>query len=81
LKENGFETSSQQIEHSTQPIGAGPQAAAEPKKVPLKLVMDPRHVQDINSMRQFGYECPPMSPEYGLELCNALNAPNGKGEL
>jgi hypothetical protein len=77
-KENGFETSSQSIEHSTsqQPNGT----AGEPKKVPLKLVMDPRHVQDFNSMRQFGYEPAPMSPEFGLELCNALNAPNGKGE-
>jgi len=41
--------------------------------------MDPRHVQDFQSMRQFGYEAPPMSPEFGIELCNALNAPNGKG--
>lgn len=41
--------------------------------------MDPRHVQDFNSMRQFGYEPAPMSPEFGIELCNALNAPNGKG--
>jgi hypothetical protein len=51
----------------------------EPKKVPLKLLMDPRHVQDMNSMRQFGYEPAPMSPEFGYELVNALNAPNGKG--
>jgi hypothetical protein len=51
----------------------------EPKKVPLKLLMDPRHVQDFNSMRQFGYEPAPMSPEFGLELVNALNAPQGKG--
>lgn len=52
----------------------------EPKKVPLKLVMDPRHVQDMNTMRsQFGYEPSPMSPEFGYELVNALNAPSGKG--
>lgn len=54
----------------------------EPKKVPLKLLMDPRHVQDANSMRhQYGYDAAaPMSPEFGYELVNALNAPNGKGE-
>ncbi|KAG5673133.1 hypothetical protein PVAND_003205 [Polypedilum vanderplanki] len=74
-KENGFETSSQHIEHSTSAI-----PPEEPKKVPLKLVMDPRHVQDFNSMRQFGYEqIAPMSPEFGLELCNALNSSNEKG--
>lgn len=55
----------------------------EPKKVPLKLLMDPRHVQDCNSMRgQYGYEqqAAPMSPEFGAELVNALNAPKGKGD-
>ena len=77
-KENGYETSTKQTEHS---ISQHPTngTAIEPKKVPLKLVMDPRHVQDFNSMKQFGYEHPPMSPEFGMELCNALNAPNGKG--
>ncbi|XP_070501731.1 synaptopodin-2 isoform X2 [Chironomus tepperi] len=77
-KENGYETSTKQTEHS---ISQHPTngTAIEPKKVPLKLVMDPRHVQDFNSMRQFGYEPAPMSPEFGIELCNALNAPNGKG--
>ena len=29
---------------------------------------------------QYGYEAAPMSPEFGYELVNALNAPNGKGE-
>lgn len=43
--------------------------------------MDPRHVQDFNTMRQFGYEPAPMSPEFGFELVNALNAPEGKGSL
>ncbi|KAL7019693.1 hypothetical protein ACKWTF_011212 [Chironomus riparius] len=78
-KENGYETSTKQTEHS---ISQHPTNGTliEPKKVPLKLVMDPRHVQDFNSMRQFGYEpTAPMSPEFGIELCNALNAPNGKG--
>jgi hypothetical protein len=54
----------------------------EPKKVPLKLLMDPRgHVHDIQSMRQYGYEPSPMSPEFGIELVNALNAPKGKGRV
>lgn len=49
----------------------------EPKKVPLKLLMDPRgHVH--------GYEPlpvpAPMSPEFGIELVNALNTSKGKGE-
>lgn len=60
-----------------------PSADNEPKKVPLKLLMDPRHVQDCNSARaQYGYEQQPapMSPEFGHELVNALNAPQGKGE-
>lgn len=55
----------------------------EPKKVPLKFVMDPRHVQDCNTIRaQYGYDQQPapMSPEFGYELVNALNAPNGKGQ-
>lgn len=44
--------------------------------------MDPRHVQDFNSLRQYGYEqLPPMSPEFGIELVNALNAPKGKGKI
>lgn len=82
-KENGFESSSQHVEHSTVPSQLnGTAASSEMKKVPLKLLMDPRHVQDFNSMRQFGYEpAAPMSPDFGLELCNALNAPNGKGDL
>jgi hypothetical protein len=72
-KENGFETSSHQIEHTQNG------AAVEPKKVPLRLVMDPRHVQDLNTMRQYGYDPTPMSPEFGKEIANALNAPKGKG--
>jgi hypothetical protein len=52
----------------------------EPKKVPLKLLMDPRgHVHDYQSSRSCGYEPAPMSPEFGIELVNALNAPKGKG--
>ncbi|CAO1441247.1 unnamed protein product [Diamesa serratosioi] len=52
----------------------------EPKKVPLKLLMDPRHVQDMNTMsNQIGYEAAPMSPEFGYEIVNALNATKGKG--
>lgn len=53
----------------------------EPKKVPLKLLMDPRHVQDFNTVRQqYGYDQPaPMSPEFGHVLIDALNAPKGKG--
>lgn len=46
--------------------------------------MDPRHVQDCNSVRaQYGYDQQPapMSPEFGHELVNALNAPQGKGDL
>lgn len=43
--------------------------------------MDPRHVQDLNSMnKQFGYEPSAMSPEFGYELVNALNSPTGKGK-
>ncbi|CRL07265.1 CLUMA_CG020244, isoform B [Clunio marinus] len=85
-KENGFE-SSQQFSSQQQPLQNQQQfnlehqngAEIEPKKVPLKLVMDPRHVQDLNSIRQYGYEPAPMSPEFGYELVNALNAPKGKG--
>lgn len=70
-QENGFEQYGQQPPQNGAPI--------EPKKVPLRLVMDPRHVQDANSMKQFGYEPTPMSPEYGHELVNALNSSNTKG--
>jgi hypothetical protein len=44
--------------------------------------MDPRHVQDFNTVRnQQGYEYQPapMSPEFGHVLVDALNAPKGKG--
>lgn len=78
-KENGYETSTRHTEHTTTQHPTSGAPSIEPKKVPLKLVMDPRHVQDFNTMRQFGYEPAPISPEYGLELANALNAPNGKG--
>lgn len=74
-KENGYE--SNQLQQSEAPPTNG---SEEPKKLPLKLLMDPRHVQDLNSMRQFGYEPTPMSPEFGYELVNALNAPKGKGQ-
>lgn len=78
-KENGYETSTQ-LQSQTQQLTQINGSEFEPKKVPLKLVMDPRHVQDLNSMRQFGYEPSAMSPEFGYELVNALNAPKGKGE-
>lgn len=77
-KENGFESSNFQ-----QPQETSQQQAFEidAKKVPLRLVMDPRHVQDMNTTRhQYGYEPSPMSPEFGYELVNALNAQTGKGE-
>jgi len=83
-KENGNESSTHHFEHSHQ-NGSIPNAqpteflTEEPKKVPLKLVMDPRHVQDFNSMRQFGYEPAPISPEFGYEITNALNATQGRG--
>lgn len=41
--------------------------------------MDPRHVQDFNSMRQYGYEPGPISPDFGIEITNALNAQHGRG--
>lgn len=45
--------------------------------------MDPRHVQDFNTVRnQQGYQDyqpAPMSPEFGHVLVDALNAPKGKG--
>lgn len=81
-KENGFETSSHQQQHQTQPSQLAQQNGSEyeARKVPLKLLMDPRHVQDMNSMRNtYGYEASPMSPEFGYELVNALNAQTGKG--
>jgi hypothetical protein len=76
-KENGYESSNLQQQ---MPYQNG--AEIEPKKVPLKFLMDPRHVQDMNSMRnQYGYDNnAPQSPEFGYELVNALNAPQGKGE-
>lgn len=82
-KENGYDTSLQQQQQQL-PYQQQQQngAEVEHKKVPLKLLMDPRHVQDMNSMRnQYGYEAAPMSPEFGYELVNALNAPKGKGEI
>lgn len=79
-KENGFDSSTQLQQNSQLPQSNG--AESEPKKLPLKLLMDPRHVQDLNSMRhQYGYEPSPMSPEFGYELVNALNAPKGKGKI
>lgn len=81
--ENGNESSTHHFEHSHQ-NGSNAQStdfsSNEPKKVPLKLVMDPRHVQDFNSMRQFGYEPAPISPEFGYEITNALNATQGRGK-
>lgn len=78
-KENGYESSTHQQQHQTQPSQLN--GSNEPRKVPLKLVMDPRHVQDLNSMnKQFGYEPSAMSPEFGYELVNALNSPTGKGK-
>jgi hypothetical protein len=80
-KENGHESSSQLHQHTVQPSSQTNGGEIEHKKVPLKLLMDPRHVQDLNSsMLQYGYEPSPMSPEFGYELVNALNAPQGKGE-
>lgn len=77
--ENGFESSSLQ-QQPTQQLPHQNGTQTEPKKLPLKLLMDPRHVQDQNSInRQYGYEPSPMSPEFGYELVNALNAPQGKG--
>lgn len=73
-KENGYDTSL----HQPQQNGNG---VCEPKKLPLKFLMDPRgQVQDLQSIRQCGlYEPNSMSPEVCLELVNALNAPQGKG--
>ena len=85
-KENGNESSTHQFEHTHQ-NGSVSNASTiekstnEPKKVPLKLVMDPRHVQDFNSMRQFGYEPAPISPEFGYDITNALNATQGRGKI
>jgi hypothetical protein len=72
-KENGIESSTHHFEHTQVP------SSGEPQKVPLKLVMDPRHVQDFNTMRQYGYEPGPISPEFGMEITNALNAQHGRG--
>ncbi len=30
-------------------------------------------------MRQYGYEPGPISPEFGIEITNALNAQQGRG--
>lgn len=79
-KENGNESSSHHFDHSVQNAQPFESATGEPKKVPLKLVMDPRHVQDFNSMRQFGYEPALISPEFGYEITNALNATQGRGK-
>lgn len=83
--ENGHESSSYQQQHTVQQSSQAPQqngAENEAKRVPLKLLMDPRHVQDLNSMRhEYGYgDAAPMSPEFGYELVNALNATKGRGE-
>lgn len=50
----------------------------EPKKVPLKLLMDPRG--QVHGYEPMPTTAGPMSPEFGIELVNALNAPKGKGE-
>lgn len=80
--ENGYDSSTlQQQQQPPQQLPHQNGTHNEPKKLPLKLLMDPRHVQDQNSINlQYGYEPSPMSPEFGYELVNALNAPQGKGE-
>lgn len=85
-KENGHESSSYQQQHTVQQSPQAPQqngAENDVKRVPLKLLMDPRHVQDLKSMsNQYGYDAAaPMSPEFGYELVNALNATQGRGEI
>lgn len=82
-QENGFEIPQEyQQQQQQQPMQLNGNGLVEPKKVPLKLLMDPRHVQDMNSMsHQIGYEPAPMSPEFGYEIVNALNATKGKGIL
>ena len=79
-QENGYEIP--QEYQQQQPMQLNGNGLIEPKKVPLKLLMDPRHVQDMNTMStQVGYEAAPMSPEFGYEIVNALNATKGKGNL
>jgi hypothetical protein len=50
-------------------------------KLELKLLTDPRgHVQDMESMKELGYEPPELqSPEIVTEVVNALHASHNKG--
>lgn len=82
FEENGYEIPQDYQQQQQQPMQLNGNGLMEPKKVPLKLLMDPRHVQDMNTMStQVGYEAAPMSPEFGYEIVNALNATKGKGIL
>lgn len=76
---SGTETSREE-DRTPDPLNVPYKVSKGPPR--LKLILDPRHLQDANTLRQSGIaivEHSAISPEVCLDLVRDLNSPCGKG--